>query len=148
MALDSNALDAELTHALRERGQRVTSQRLVIHRVLRTEDRHLSAEDVHRAVSRTLPGTSLPTVYATLELLEEIGVVRRVHAGRHAALFDPRPDRHQHLLCRHCGEVEDLEESDALEHALLTAGRVAGRQGFDTERAELVLSGLCARCGS
>jgi Fe2+ or Zn2+ uptake regulation protein len=144
----NDAIDAELTTALRERGQRVTSQRLVIHRLVRTRDRHLSAEEVYEGVAPTLPGTSLPTVYATLELLEDLGIVRRVHAGRHAVLFDPRADHHQHLLCRSCGAVEDLTDTPELERGLLAACRAASRQGFEADRAELVVRGLCGRCAA
>jgi len=72
--------DAELTALLRARGLRVTSPRLVIHRQLRARGRHVTAEEAHEAVARDLPGISLPTVYATLELFEELGIVRRVHA--------------------------------------------------------------------
>jgi Fe2+ or Zn2+ uptake regulation protein len=141
-------LDAELTARLRARGRRVTSQRVVINRLVRAQDRHVTAEEVHAAAVDILPGTSLPTVYATLELLEDLGVVRRVHAGRDAVRFDPRVDEHQHVLCRSCGAVEDLESSDALERALGAARTAAGRQDFDAERAELVVSGLCAECRS
>jgi Fe2+ or Zn2+ uptake regulation protein len=69
---------------LRRRGMRVTSPRLVIHRLVLERDRHVTAEEVRDAVAASLPGVSLPTVYATLELLEELGIVRRVEAGRSA----------------------------------------------------------------
>ena len=67
-----------LCAALRERGQRVTPQRLTIARVVRELDTHVTAEQVLTAVSDRLPGVSLPTVYATLELLEELGSVRQI----------------------------------------------------------------------
>ena len=70
--------DRRLVEALRRRGLRVTSPRLVIHRFLRGRDRHVTAEEAYEAVAPKLPGISLPTVYATLELFEELGIVRRV----------------------------------------------------------------------
>ena len=95
--------DQQLSAALRERGQRVTSQRLVIHRVLRELGAHATAETVLAAVADRLPGVSLPTVYATLDLLEELGAVRRVAVPGGPALFDPRTDPHHHMVCSVCG---------------------------------------------
>jgi len=70
--------DEQLTAVLHERGQRVTPQRLVINRALRELDRHVTADEVLAAVARRLPNVSLPTVYSTLELFEELGLVHRV----------------------------------------------------------------------
>ena len=121
--------DTELTGLLRSRGLRVTSPRLVIHRQLRARDRHVTAEEAHDAVAAVLPGISLPTVYATLELFEELGIVRRVQAGRGAVRYDPRTDVHHHAVCRRCGRVEDFDGADELEEALVRAEAAARRQG-------------------
>jgi Fe2+ or Zn2+ uptake regulation protein len=134
--------DQVLTDLLRERGQRVTSQRLVLHRFLREHGGHLTAEQVLAGVSDALPGTALPTVYATLELFEELGLVRRVQTGGGTMVFDPRTDPHHHLTCRRCGAVEDVEAPVELGGVL----RGARRAGFEAEHAEVVVSGLCAAC--
>jgi Fe2+ or Zn2+ uptake regulation protein len=134
--------EQELHQTLRERGRRVTPQRVLIHRAMGELGRHASAEQVLDRVADRLPNASLPTVYATLELFEELGVVRRVAAGEGPALWDPRPDEHHHLVCRLCGAVEDLE-GDLETTRLLRAAR---RRGFRPESAELVVGGLCARC--
>jgi Fe2+ or Zn2+ uptake regulation protein len=141
-ATQNKDLDQELARALRERGQRVTSQRLVINRALREADRHLTAEEVLDAVSDQLPNVSLPTVYATLDLFGSLGIVRRVSAGDGAVLYDPRGEPHHHLVCRNCGRVEDLEQKLDLSPAL----RAAERSGFAADDAELVVSGLCSDC--
>jgi Fur family ferric uptake transcriptional regulator/Fur family peroxide stress response transcriptional regulator len=130
-----------LPELLRERGLRVTSQRVVIHDALVAAGRHLTAEQVRDAVRDLLPGVSLPTVYSTLELLEELGLIRRVHTPS-ALLFDPRPDEHAHALCRRCGRVEDL---DAHVHPR-AALRVAAAAGWTTASAETLLVGLCPEC--
>lgn len=134
--------EGELSARLRERGQRVTPQRLVLHRVLRELDRHVTAEDVLRAAEPRLPSLSLPTVYATLELLEGLGLVRRVCTPSGATLYDPRPEPHHHLACRACGRLTDIDAPlDAT-----AAFDAAERCGAHPERAELVLTGLCAGC--
>jgi len=138
--------DAELIGVLRGRGLRVTSPRLVIHRLLRDRDRHVTADEVHDAVAESLPGISLPTVYATLELFEQLGIVRRVRAGGGAVRYDPRIDAHHHTVCRSCGRVEDFDGSEALQAALIDAESGARREGFAADGAAVVVSGLCAEC--
>jgi Fe2+ or Zn2+ uptake regulation protein len=134
--------DAELAELLRERSLRATSQRVVMHRLLRDRDRHISAEELLSEASERLPGVSLPTVYATLELFEQLGIVRRVNGGGGTLLWDTRADTHHHMICRNCGRIEDLETPLDLE----PARRSAARSGFEADRAEVVVSGLCARC--
>jgi Fe2+ or Zn2+ uptake regulation protein len=132
---------ADLTTALRERGMRVTPQRVVLHRALLELDRHVTADELLDAVSERLPNVSLPTIYATLDLLEELGMVRRVQRAG-TTLFDPRTDSHHHLICTSCGSIEDLD-SDLDTGALECA---AARHGFEHERIEAVVHGRCARC--
>jgi len=134
-------MSQDLSTALRERGMRVTPQRIVVHRALRDLDRHVTADELLDAVCDRLPNVSLPTIYATLELLEQLGMVRRVQRAG-TTLFDPRPEPHHHLVCSTCGSVEDLEselDSSALE-------RAAGRHGFVHERVEALVHGRCRGC--
>ena len=134
----------DLIGLLRERGQRVTSQRLVILRELRRRSCHATAEEVHRAVHRDLPGISIPTVYTTLELLTDLGLARKLKAGTGVSLYDARTEPHQHTMCRRCGRVDDLEgELDA--QALLGA---ASARGFRADCAELTIWGVCAPCAA
>src|ERR687884_2258784 len=98
----TTAADERLAGVLRAGGHRVTSQRLVLHRVLCELGRHASAEEIARAAAARLPGVSLPTVYATLELFEGLGIVRRVNGGGGTLLWDTRADVHHHMICRNC----------------------------------------------
>jgi Fe2+ or Zn2+ uptake regulation protein len=131
----------DLIAALRDRGMRVTSQRVIVNRALRELGRHVTADELLETVSQRLPNVSLPTIYATLDLLEELGMVRRVQrAGK--TLFDPRTESHHHLICTVCGSIEDLDSTlDSTEIEL-----AAGARGFGAERVEAVVHGRCARC--
>jgi Fe2+ or Zn2+ uptake regulation protein len=131
----------ELSTALRERGMRVTPQRIVLHRALHELDRHVTADELLEAVADRLPNVSLPTIYATLDLLEELGMVRRVQRAG-TTLYDPRIESHHHLVCTICGSIEDLDSdlgTDGLE-------RAAARHGFEHERIEAIVHGRCAKC--
>jgi Fe2+ or Zn2+ uptake regulation protein len=134
--------DSQLSEVLRSRGQRVTPQRLVIHRTLKELNRHVSAEEVLTAVEERLPNVSLPTVYSTLELLGELGLVRRVGPAGGRVLFDPRMDDHQHAVCSECGRVEDLDTEVDSAPALAAARRA----GWSGAAAAMIVTGVCQRC--
>ena len=140
----SAAMEQTLETRLRDRGHRVTPQRLLIHGALEELGHHATADEVLAKVSERLPTASLPTVYSTLELFERMGLVRRIAAGPGPALYDPRVDEHQHLVCTRCGRVDDLDAGVDSAAAL----RAARRHGFEPSGAELVVSGLCARCAA
>ncbi|HEX6390620.1 MAG TPA: Fur family transcriptional regulator [Solirubrobacteraceae bacterium] len=138
----TTAIDTELRTALRDAGLRVTSQRLVLLRTLHELDRHVTAEALLAAAGERLPGLSLPTVYATLDLLVRLGLVRRIDGAAGAALYDAGRVAHEHLVCRGCGKVVDVPGSADL-RALRQA---AARAGMAVDGAEVTLSGLCAAC--
>jgi Fur family ferric uptake transcriptional regulator/Fur family peroxide stress response transcriptional regulator len=131
-----------LSQVLRERGQRVTPQRLAIARTVRELDRHTTAEIVFGHVSEQMPGVSLPTVYATLDLLEELGLVRRVPTEAGTAVYDPRTEDHHHLVCRQCGDIMDVD-APVDRGELLDAAR---ERGFAADDAQVVVRGVCANC--
>ncbi|HZE04487.1 MAG TPA: Fur family transcriptional regulator [Solirubrobacteraceae bacterium] len=132
----------DLVRLLHERGQRVTPQRLVILRQLQRGGRHATADEIRRAIRDELPGTSTPTVYATLELLVELGLARRVDAGAGATLYDPRIEPHPHTVCRRCGRIDDLDTPLDLD----PVRQAAADAGFTPQSIDVAVSGLCARC--
>jgi Fe2+ or Zn2+ uptake regulation protein len=143
-AVSDAELDQELGAALRERGYRVTAPRLLVHRHLRRRAGHVTADELFDELAPALPSLSPATLYATLDLLRELGVVRKVSTPGGPAVYDPRPDAHHHLICSRCGAIEDLD----LELDLAPAARAARPAGFRVEHGELQLQGLCARCAA
>jgi len=133
--------DEVLVERLRAAGLRVTPQRLALHRLLAGAPRHVTAEALLREAAGDLPGLALPTVYSTLELFAELGIVRRV-AAPGAARYDTNAEPHDHFTCSRCGALLDLDTS---------AGRAAARRaaedaGHRVDAATVVVSGLCADC--
>jgi Fur family transcriptional regulator, stress-responsive regulator len=142
--VDAGTLDQQLIAVLHERGRRVTPQRLVLHRLLRASPQHLTADDLLERSRDVLPNVSLPTVYAALDLFEEIGVIRRVPGTGPAQVYDSRVDHHHHLRCRRCGRVADVEAD--LDRASVAAA--ARAQGFAPERVEVAVIGVCGACAA
>ena len=126
--------DQVLTEALRARGQRVTLPRLAVHRFVSRAPQHVTADDIHEE----LPSLSFATIYSTLDLLEELGLVRRVSTLGGSAVYDSRLDAHDHAICRVCGRMFDLERHELHAPAL--------PRGFKAERAQVEVFGVCADC--
>ena len=142
--MSTTSTTPDLVRILHERGRRATPQRLVILRELQRRGRHATADEIRRWIREELPGTSTPTVYATLELLVELGLARRVDAGSGATLYDPRIEPHQHLVCRRCGRIDDLDAD--VDVAGLS--RRAANVGFHPDAVQVVIGGLCADCAA
>src|SRR3954447_24740947 len=128
-------LDQQLSEALRARGQRVTLPRLMVHRFVTEAPRHVTAEDVHAE----LPTLSFGTIYSTLEMLEDMGVVRRVSTLEGRTVYDSRTDAHGHALCRVCGKLFDVEVAEP---------SVSAPAGFSVEQATIQMIGVCGSCAA
>lgn len=138
------AIDDQLIAALRAQGHRITTPRLLVYRHLRRHQGHHVAERVHRDLVADNPSLSPATVYATLDLLADLGLVRRISTLRGAAVYDTRTDDHHHLLCRSCGAIADLDAPVATGGAR----QAAADRGFRTEHTTLQVTGVCAACSA
>ena len=127
---------------LRARGLRATPQRVVLHRILRGIHGHVTAEELLEKATSQLPSVSLPTIYAALALLEDMGHVQRVSALGGTAIYDTRQTRHHHVVCRVCGNVWDLEAPADTQAAV----RAAEAAGFASLSAQVTVQGVCAAC--
>ena len=126
--------DSTLIARLKERGQRVTMPRLMVHRFVAEAPRHVTADDIHEE----LPTLSPATIYSTLELLEELRLIQRVSTLEGAAVYDSRMDAHDHAVCRVCGRMFDIPAG--------TQRQGQAPAGFDVEQAVVQLIGVCADC--
>ena len=96
-----------LSERVRERGGKVTAQRLLIWQALENDRSHPTAEDVFAHVRRQAPTLSLTTVYNILNELVEWGEVRRFDTGDGHIHFDPNTEAHAELICMRCHRVID-----------------------------------------
>ncbi|MFN3929590.1 MAG: Fur family transcriptional regulator, partial [Thermoflexus sp.] len=113
---------------LRERGYRVTPQRLMVLEVLRTAEQHMTAEEIHSVLQKRYPGVDLSTVYRTLRLFVQLGLLEQHELGGGRRVYEWRthPD-HGHFLCERCGRLEHLGK-ELLEPLRLSLERTRGYQ--------------------
>lgn len=134
---------AGVRERLRARGLRWTPQRRVLVEVLSRSDGHVTGAELVERCRQVEPTTIPSTVYRTLDVLEELGIVRHAHgaSGREEFHVLPAAD-HGHLHCTGCGQTWEIEAAEA---APLVAGLHAGR-GFSVDLSHLSVSGLCRGC--
>jgi Fur family transcriptional regulator, ferric uptake regulator len=127
---------------LRARGYRVTPQRqLVLEAVTKLE--HGTPEEICAEVQRTARGVNISTVYRTLELLEELALVKHTHLGHGPPTYHLATEaEHVHLVCRECGAVNDV--SPKVAGGLVEA--LEGEYGFAIDVHHLTVYGRCASC--
>jgi Fur family peroxide stress response transcriptional regulator len=145
MDISTAAVENRLTAFRRhctERGLALTPQRLAIYQALAGDDSHPSAEEVYRQVKPSLLSLSLGTVYRTLELFEEHGLIARVQVTGNQARFDANQDAHSHLVCVRCHRVIDVHDPQ------LMPAPVQERlpDGFRVLAHRVHVMGICPSC--
>jgi len=128
----------------KEAGVKLTHQRLEIFKVVASSDEHPSAEAVHKAVQTDMPTVSLDTVYRTLWLLADLGLLTAVGPRYSAVRFDANVTDHHHYRCVRCGLLRDLESS---EFNSLPIPDSVQRFG-EVVSAHVEVRGVCARCAA
>ena len=130
---------------LRSRGLRWTPQRRLILDVLGETDGHVTGSELVDRCRAIDPATTPSTVYRTLRVLEELGVVRHAHGADGREEFHVRPAAdHGHLHCAHCGASWEIAPDDAA----ATVASFRDRWGFEVDLSHLTVVGRCAGCRS
>ncbi len=132
----------EMRERFRARGLKMTPQRAAIYQVLAGTTSHPTAEDLHRQVKRRYPMISPNTVYYTLGVLREAGLVHEVNYWRDRSRFDANISPHHHLICLGCRRIQDLAD-EALDR-LSVSDRV--KTEFEVTGHRVEFHGYCAAC--
>lgn len=123
-------------------GVKMTHQRLEIFRELAATEEHPDADSIFRAVQHRVPTVSVDTVYRTLWMLHEMGLVTTLGPRRDGLRFDANLEQHHHYVCVRCGLVRDFESADLnalrLPDVVKDLGSIAD--------AHVEVRGVCAKC--
>lgn len=133
---------AEFLDTCRRQGVKATHQRTEILRELAGSTEHPDAETIFARVRQKIPAISFDTIYRTLRLLEDRGVIARVGSIRDRTRFDANTDRHHHFVCTECGMIADFY-SDIIDR--FPVPREVCEMG-SVEGAYVELRGICRKC--
>ncbi len=135
----------ELLEALRERGFRLTPQRMMVLEAIESSDDHISAEEIHAKARAQYPYMNISTVYRTLDLLKELGLAAEADMGGGRLVYHPEGKaQHHHLVCRKCGKVTDIDVSVFRQ----LRDNLRDEYGFDADLEHIGIFGTCTRCES
>ena len=141
-AVDRETASGQWQEQLRARGYRLTPQRQLVLQAVGALG-HATPEEIVTEVRKTVTSVNISTVYRTLELLEELGLVQHTHLGHGPATYSVAgPEDHVHLVCRHCGAVDEVDVAavgDVVE--VLETSR-----GFHVDIGHFALFGTCRAC--
>lgn len=138
MKLDLQDIEARF----RRHDVRLTRQRAAIYAALVETTSHPSADDLYRIVKRQQPMMSRNTVYYTLSVLRNAGLVREVNVGHDMARYDGNVSMHHHLICLACGQIMDVMDEE-LNRLHLSSGQA---RGFDVLGHRVEFHGYCVSC--
>ena len=133
----------DIVSKLSEKGYRLTPQRMMILSAIENSDDHISAEEIYAQVVAKYPHVNISTVYRTLELLKQLGLVTETDLGGGRVRYHPaEKGHHHHLVCIECGAIIDLDESllSSLRSTLLREYK------FSADLRHLAIFGRCANC--
>jgi Fur family transcriptional regulator, ferric uptake regulator len=134
--------NSTLQQELRAQGYRLTPQRQMVLEAV-TALGHATPEEVAKAVQDKAPGVNISTVYRTLELLEQLGLVSHTHLGHGAPTYHSADDAdHVHLVCRECGVVTEIAPAVVAQ----VVDRLAAEDGFAADVRHLAIFGTCSNC--
>ncbi|HKJ92016.1 MAG TPA: transcriptional repressor [Longimicrobiales bacterium] len=147
MKPDDHAVEARLEEfaaAARGAGAKLTHQRLEVFRAVASNGDHPSVEAIYKAVQKAVPTISLDTVYRTLWLLTDLGLLTTLGPRQGVVRFDANLKPHHHFRCIRCGLVRDFESADLngleIPESVNGFGRVVS--------AHVEVRGVCAECAS
>jgi len=134
-------------------GYRLTNPREIIINILRNTDKHLSAEDIYIDAVKTNPSVGLTTVYRTLDLFSQIGVVQKFDFGEGRARYELtnnplKKDHHHHLVCVKCKSIIDYTDfvNEELELMNKTEKALSEKYQFNIFHHTIHFYGKCSKC--
>ena len=132
---------------LKTKGYRITDQRkAVLNSMIKNEGRHLSSEEIYGLVKTDFPEIGLATVYRTLFLLEEMGIIHKIDLddgrGRYELSRNNEEHLHHHLICTKCGTISEVKD-DLLEQL---ENQIFNENGFLVKNHSLKFYGICSNC--
>ncbi|HIJ76801.1 MAG TPA: transcriptional repressor [Deltaproteobacteria bacterium] len=140
---DSPSRFDSMLSKLREKGYRITPQRLAILKILAESQGHPGAEDIHSLVRTDFPTTTIATVYKTLAVLKITGEVLELEfSGDYNRYDGKKPGPHPHLICIKCKRIVDPDFTSLAE----MTEKLASQTGYKLIGHRLDFYGICPEC--
>ena len=129
----------EILDMMLKAGVRPSAQRIAVLGYVANGRTHPAADEIYKALSPQFPSLSLTTVYNSLKVLADAGLVKELQIEAANRRFDLAPQpHHSHFMCRKCGKIFDMPYPSSLD---IDAG-----DGFEIDEVDVYLQGVCPKC--
>ncbi|HRU40466.1 MAG TPA: transcriptional repressor, partial [Candidatus Diapherotrites archaeon] len=127
----------DLIKFLKEKGYKVTPQRIAVYDILKNTKEHPSVDMLYSKLQPVYPTMSLATVYKSLEVFKELGLVQELNVGEDKFRYDANVNQHPHITCINCGKVEDVYDEMLFD----LADQVQKKTGYQLTNQQLYFFG-------
>lgn len=134
--------EASIIKALRRNGYKATPQRIAIGRFALCDRSHPTVQRIFSEVNKVHPTVSLATVYKTLQILKEVGLIRELSLPQDQTRFDSDMKPHINLVCLQCGDIKDLDEPSL--RGIIA--KVSAAEKFSATGQRFDIYGICQGC--
>lgn len=132
----------DLIKFLKEKGYKVTPQRIAVYDILKNTKEHPSVDMLYSSLQPIYPTMSLATVYKSLEVFKELGLVQELNVGEDKFRYDANVNQHPHITCTSCGRVEDVDDEMLFD----LSEQVEKKTGYKLISQQLYFFGYCPNC--
>lgn len=132
----------DLIKFLKEKGYKVTPQRIAVYNILKNTKEHPSVDMLYSRLQPEYPTMSLATVYKSLEVFKELGLVQELNVGEDKFRYDSNVKQHPHIACIACGKVEDVDDEMLFD----LKEQVEKKTNYKLVNQQLYFFGYCPGC--
>jgi len=140
--ISADSLNSTIIKTFRNSGYRATPQRIAISRYILRNHEHPTAQKTYLEVRKTHPTVSLATIYTTIKILKETGLIHELRLTESQTRYDSNTEPHVHLVCLQCGSITDWMDP-IMEKLVKNASRKAN---FTVIGSSFDLEGICESC--
>ena len=138
---DIDNIESAFTQFLNNGKYRKTPERFAILRKALDMNSHFEVEALHAAIEGDGYHVSRATVYNTVELLEQAGILRKNVFGQNSAIYEVSRDNHIHLVCKRCGKIREVSDAHIAGHVMRLE-----TPDFKGENFSITITGVCGEC--
>lgn len=136
--------ETAIIQALRSKDYKATPQRIAICKITLASREHPSPQKIYTEIKKTNPTVSLATVYSTLGILKEGGLIQELNFPQGQTRYDPNLEPHINLVCTNCGKIFDLDDPTARE----LVKKVTAKAEFTPTTQRVDVYGVCKQCAA
>ncbi|NLC11339.1 MAG: transcriptional repressor [Firmicutes bacterium] len=135
-----------IEQVLRSKKIKVTPQRMAVYSVLKNSTNHPNVDMIYKKLKPEYPAMSLATIYKTVEVLKQVGLIQELNTGEGSIRYDANTSNHPHIACIECGRVDDIHDVNIPPCGGELKTEIEEKTGYTVQKQQLYFFGICPDC--